>query len=190
VPDHNTPLDQLKRMRWVITAAVLLAVASSVGLAVAMAEPTWEAETQVRVGRLNLDQYTDSAYVERILRTTAEIVEAGSQDLVADEGGDLGVEVLPETELLAISVSHSDMNTASQLLTSVVDASQGEVSDVYDDALSMVILDGSTSVEEVRTNYVLIGVVAGLLTLVLGVVLAITRSVNSAAAADRVSRET
>ena len=186
--DHKTPVDELMRMRWAIGGAVLFAVAVSVGLAFLLSEPVWAASTQVRVGRLNLDQYTDSAYVERILRTTAEIVEAGSDEGVLNEGGNLDVAVLPETELLEVSVSHADMSKATQLLENVVEVSQNDVSSVYDDAISMVTLEGSTTVTRVETNYVTIGVVAGILTLIFPIGLAITRSFNPPAQPDRVSR--
>lgn len=170
------------RYWWLIALMTILAAAASIGATVAMSSPKTDASVLVRVGRPQVfaDQFTDPAYIDRVLRSVATISGDPSvqeQGLaaagVAPDTGVLEVSVVRETELLEYRATDTNPTRASAIVVAYVDASEEAVRAVYGDTLEFDRVSSAPESVEVTPPILLRGLLGATAGLLLGVGVAV-----------------
>lgn len=175
------------RYWWLIALITIFAAAASVGATVAMSSPTTDASVLVRVGRPKVfaDQFTDPAYVDRVLGSVATISgqpsvrEQGWEAAgVAPDTGVLEVSVVRETELLQYRAIDTNPTRASAIVVAYVDASEKAVRAVYGDTLEFHRVSSAPESVEVAPPILLRGLLGATAGLLLGVGVAVALDRN------------
>jgi capsular polysaccharide biosynthesis protein len=178
-PGVDAPAGFLARFWWIVALVTVVAAAASAGVTAATWSTTWDASALVRVGRPGAfaENFTDPAYVERVVRSVATIsteddVKAATWDRAGVERSgsadpnSLSVEVVRETELLRYHARDSNQSRAEATIAAFVEEAGAAVESVYGDDLAFVAVDVSPEVNEVQPPLALraaLGAAVGLL---------------------------
>jgi capsular polysaccharide biosynthesis protein len=182
------------RYKFVLVAMVVISLAVSLGATYALQRDEWEASVLMRVGRPSAfaNEYTDSAYLERLLQTVRTIT---SDKSVAEAAGKamglppesvrglpnkVHVSVQADTELLRFAVRDTDAKSAQDLLGPVLTEAGSRVKTVYGDSVSFTAVEPiDQPAEKVSTNIPLVAVASSMGALLIGIGFAFAHSARS-----------